>query len=122
MVKQFCPHGHDTFVVGRDYTGWCGECRRLREQRRDAMRHRKHRPTPEARERAATQQLIRLRTDPVFRANRRNLANAHQRKIRAQARAFRAMYEPVQTWWSLIKDALENRTELPDPPVYREAV
>ena len=27
--KQFCPHGHDTFVVGRDSSYRCLECKRL---------------------------------------------------------------------------------------------
>jgi hypothetical protein len=24
--KQFCPKGHDTFVVGRDKNGYCKQC------------------------------------------------------------------------------------------------
>ena len=47
----------------------------------------------------------------------RRYNSIRSRTLLTKAKAFDAMYEPVQTWWSLIKDALENRTELPEPPI-----
>lgn len=31
MTKQFCIHGHDTYLVGRDSTGSCETCSTIRE-------------------------------------------------------------------------------------------
>ena len=49
--EQFCRRGHDTFLVGRDASYECKECRRLRDQRRDpdrrrALRRKGGRPGP----------------------------------------------------------------------------
>jgi hypothetical protein len=37
---RYCIRGHDTFLVGRDKSDECKECRRLRDQRRDPERRR----------------------------------------------------------------------------------
>lgn len=36
MSKQFCPQGHDTFVVGRRKSGSCKECNRISTRNRMA--------------------------------------------------------------------------------------
>lgn len=34
-TKQFCKRGHDTFIVGRDKSGRCRECNRIRQRQYD---------------------------------------------------------------------------------------
>jgi len=36
--EQFCRRGHDTFLVGRDASYECKECRRWRDRRRNPKR------------------------------------------------------------------------------------
>ena len=96
MPPQFCPHGHDTLLVGRDGNGWCRQCGRNAansEHGRALARERrkKYRKTDKGR-------LNHL-------ANQKKYANTHAGKLTIERKNTTA-------WKKRLKNAISNKEAL----------
>jgi hypothetical protein len=59
-------------------------------------------------------------SDPEWRANRLSSRERSSKLIRRKAQAYDILFNAVAPWWTEVKKALQDRTEIPAPPEYTE--
>lgn len=101
-MKQFCVHGHDTFVVGRKSDGYCRQCHRDGDARWNKTLRGKVVKSTTARRRYQTDPARRAKILAQSAAWRR----AHPERDREHARKHKAKYKGVNFWVEAAKESV----------------